>query len=303
MKYIKILLIAAVASLAFACGKQDYPAFEFGPQDDTTVVKVEVYFPTTYLSEELDPADEIYTIAVARTDATEALAVKLNVSDVAGVFSVPDSVNFDAGSLTATLDIDITKLELETVYDLIISIPVDNSYLYKASSVASSKLSCHLKALKQKWNDAGTCTFVDQLFSATPASVEGVAIQNHEGTNDYRIISPYAKIYGMDEGNIVFSIDQDEDENNVIVFEENKLLNFFPGSGYYFVWNLSSYAAYCYVDDYFDEGEHTFVVGCLVYEGTTLAGAGGFYFTWHDCPVEFPEPAADEGEGEEGGEE
>ena len=228
------------------------------------------------------------------------------MSDVAGVFSVPDSVNFDAGSLTATLDIDITKLELETVYDLIISIPVDNSYLYKASSVASSKLSCHLKALKQKWNDAGTCDIMDTFWAEDPGLAEGLKVQNHEGTSDYRILAPYAAMYPADfpdgSPNFLFSIEQDEDENNVVVPTHGQ--DFWGyGTAMNFYYNPDDYPQYCFVEDIFNEGEHTFDIGFIAAVNGAPYYLGEIIFTWHDCPVEFPEPAADEGEGGEGGEE
>lgn len=282
MKYIKILLLAAVASLAFACGKTDYPAFEYGPQDDTTG-KVEVYFPKTYTYVELDPTAETYEIAIARTDATEALSVPISVIDTSGIFTVPETAEFAAGELTSTISVGIASLELEQVYSVQISFATsDNYYLYKASSAESTKISFTLEALKQKWNDAGTCTFVDYTFGedGNPGGMAAdVPIQNHEGTSDYRIVAPYHAIWDdVSAVNIVFSLDE---ENNLVI--KNGIYHIGPETGYAMYYDSKSYPGYCNIQT---DGKGTFQVNHLVYALATgsLYAGGCFVFVWDGWP-------------------
>ena len=60
----RIILLAATALLAFACGKTEYPEYEWGPQDDTTVVKTEVFFNTTTDILELDPTVDTVVVGL-----------------------------------------------------------------------------------------------------------------------------------------------------------------------------------------------------------------------------------------------
>lgn len=296
MKYIKILLLAAAASLAFACGKQDYPAFEFGPQDDTTG-KVEVYFPITSANLAIEPTDSSIVIPLARTETTGALSVPLVVGDPTGLFEVPATAEFEDGAAATTIKIGLLKLEMEVPYVLSITVGGDNRYLYKKSSAASTYCSFHFEVLKQKWEDAGTCDFYDNFWDTTVGEAEGLKIQNHSGTADYRIVAPYAVAYPADfpDGapNFLFSIDKDDDGNNVIVPKNGQ--DFWgAGAALLFMWDPDGYSKYCYVDHEYSEGEHSFAIGFLASVNGTPSYTGELGFTWHDCPVEFPIPEAGE---------
>lgn len=280
MKYVKILFFAAIVSLVFSCKKENYPAYEKGPQDAET--KVEVYFDVNAANEELEPTAEIYEVTLSRTDATAALTVPVNAFDPNGVFDVPASVEFAAGEAQATLVIGITKMELETSYELTVSVPADYYYWYKASE-NSGKNSFHLTALKQKWNDAGTCTFYDMTFGETTVSANNITIQNHEGTDDYRIVDPYATLYPEDFGpaNVVFSISKKQ-----VTFKTG-LSDFWPGSGYYFYWDTTNYAAYCNTkcSAGASEGSVLVLVNYLLAVGSTPSYIVSFAFDWTGGPI------------------
>ncbi len=283
MKTVKILSFVAIASLALACNKQNYPAFEYGPKDADS--KTEVYFPVTAVAEELEPDANEYVINVVRSESTDALSVPVSVYDPAGVFGVPATIEFAAGEAATTLVVDITKMELETDYEFTISLPTDYYYLYKTDAPNSTKNSFHFAGLKQKWNDAGDCVFYDWTWFDDVVTAEGkVAIQNHEGTDDYRIVKPYATIIETD-GNIVFTL-----KDNEISFAKG-ISDFWPGTGYYFYWDTSSYGAYCNFDDYVfnDDGSVSVGVNFLLAVGTTPSYICWFGFDWYNSPITKPE--------------
>lgn len=295
MKYNRIILFASAALIAAACAKQtQYPEFSYGPAD-ASEGKVEVFFPTTYAYEELDPEISSYDIKVSRTDNAAALSVNLTVSDPSGVFSVPKTVEFAAGESDAVLTVDISKLELEKQYDLIVSISSDNYYAYKATE-ASSKIAFHLSALKQKWDDAGTCTFYDGTWFDDIQVVENIPIQNHSGTDDYRIVAPYAAIPDEDPFpavNILFSLN----EKGEVTFAQGA--SDFFGIGYNFYWDTANYSSYCYVAPSATEGgAYLFEVHFLLNQGTSLYTGGYFAFEWDGYPAE-KYAKSDEQEGAE----
>ncbi len=283
MKYIKILSFVALAAIAAACNKQEYPAFEFGPAD-VSDGKTVVYFVTNSANEELEPTDETYTIAVARTNASGALSVPVKVFNPSEVFTVPASIEFADGEEETTLVVDITKMELETPYELTVSIPNDYFYSYKADSPESAKNTFHMEVLKQKWNDAGSCTFYDGTWFGKLVSVDNIKIQNHEGTDDYRIVNPYNSLSAEDfgTGNIVFSVK----DNKSVVFKEG-ILDFWPGSGYYCYWDVTNYSKYCNVKLSKQGDAVTVEVNSLITNDAGSLFTGGYFaFIWAGGPLE-----------------
>jgi len=279
MKYVNILSFAAIIALAFSCNKDEYPEYSKGPAD-ASEGKTEVYFPVTSHNVELEPTAETFEITVKRTDAASAISVPLIVNNPSTLFDIPEKVEFAAGEEEATLVVGISRLELETVYEFSVSIPIEFYYAYKVSDYSDS-ITYHFSGLKQKWNDAGTCVFYDGTWFDDIVSAENVSIQNHEGTDDYRIITPYALISpeDFDPVNITFSI-----KDNEVVFK-NGTYNFWSGTGYYFYWDADNYGAYCYVE-YSKEGDDVVVeVNSLVRQGSSLYTGGYFAFVWTGGPL------------------
>lgn len=281
MKYVKILSLAAIVSLAFACQKQVYPEFEPGPKD-VKEGKTEVYFPITNASEEMEPTAESYEITVARTVSTNALSVPITSFDPAGIFDIPATIEFAAGEEETTLKVGVTRMELEKNYEFTIGITFENYYAYKADSEVSDKISFHFSGLKQKWVDAGECVFADYTWGEDVVIVEGrIPIQNHEGTDDYRIVKPYATIVPGTEGNVIFTL-----KNNKISFASG-LSDFWPGTGYFFVWDTKNYGNYCFIDDYVfnEDGSVSVGVNFLLAEGNVPSYICWFGFDWYNSPI------------------
>ncbi|MBP5505990.1 MAG: hypothetical protein J6X89_07810 [Bacteroidales bacterium] len=280
MKYLKIFSILAVACLLFACNKQEYPEFSKGPKDAKE--KVVVYFPTTYVNAELDPADNTFDITAKRSSTEGALSVPVTVTDANNVFSAPASIDFADGDDTAVFTVDITKMELETPYELTVTIPNDYYYLYQKDQ-NSTKHIFHMSVLKQKWNDAGYCVFYDGNFAEEVTAAENVKIQQHEGTDDYRILNPYNAVYPGDDffapANFVFSVSK-----NKIVITPG-IYDLWPGTGYTFYWDPDNYGNYCNFE-YSKEGDAVeVVVNHLIGVGSTPTYVGMFAFDWYGGPL------------------
>lgn len=287
----KILLLAATALLAFACGKTDYPEYEWGPQDDTT--KVEVSFVNSTDNLELDPAINSLTVELTRSITTDALSVPLNITDTSGMFVIPATADFVAGAANTTITIDISKMELETKYEVNISIPSEYCIVYKTTGTNYC-----LKALKQKWIEAGTCTYYDcySYYETGWAYADDVPIQRHEGTDDFRIIAPYVAMFPTNTAlkpvNILFSVVMKNKKPDNITFSPAGLWHLWADSIYDLYWDSANYGNYCYADHSYDSDYdcHLFEVHTLGANLSTgkLGTWGAFAFEWYDCPVDFP---------------
>lgn len=285
MKYFKLFLLSAAALVAFSSCNQE-EQYQWGPQDPSE--KDEVYFATSVANEELEPAQNIYTITVSRVNTTGALNVPIIVvNNQDNVFTVPASVDFNAGAKTAKLDIDISKMELETKYELEIELPSDFYYLYKKGTENGAK-GFHLICIKQKWNDAGTCTFTDYTWFEEPATVDNIPIQNHEGTMDYRMIAPYNALSpdDFDAVNIIFQFDPsvtpDAEKGVTQVTIEDGIYDIWKGVGYQMYFDAANYGKYCYIL----QSDNKFLVSCLLVKGSSVYTGGGFAFTWTGMPTE-----------------
>ena len=288
----KILFLAAMALLAFACGKTEYPEYEWGPQDDTT--KADVFFTRYYEEHELDPDVNSVVIELKRRSFEEALSVSLVVTDTAGVFAVPETADFIAGDSLATVTVDVSRLEVGVPYGLGISIPAEYFNTYR-----TTQTTYFVKVVKQKWNSAGTCTFYDcySYYEDDWAYVEDVPIQQLDGENDFRIIAPYVAMFpantALEPVNILFSLVLNTNKKPVnITFSPKGLWHLWADSIYDLYWDSAKYGQYCYAEHSYDSENdcHRFdvhVLGANLSTGA-LGTWGRFAFEWYDCPVDFP---------------
>lgn len=303
MKIKNIFLFAVAAFLSFACGKQEYPAYEWGPQDDTTVVKTEVFFVKTTDNLELEPVVDSVIVTLGRTVTTEALSVPLTIKDPAGVFTVPATAEFAAGEATTTIQVDLSKMKLEVSYELSISIPSDFVYTYKKTSgTNSAKTVYHLTALKQQWDEAGYCTFYDvNTICSGVVSADNVPIQQHHGTNDYRVYAPYAALVGDSYTDplvhLLFTISKNS-KGEYEFSMPSGIKQLWPSSPYVVYWVPQTYPDYCYAEILYDADEKAHYIdinstGATLTTGKVWLGAH-IVFYWYDCPIEFPIPEAGE---------
>lgn len=121
----KYLLIAATALCFVACSDDD--TFEPGAPSSATGEKV-------YFSNENENSivaaldDETFDVTLVREDATSAATVPVkSACSYDGIFEVPETVSFEAGSNTATLSVKMSdKMEAFKSYPL--TITVDEAY-------------------------------------------------------------------------------------------------------------------------------------------------------------------------------
>lgn len=124
-KLYNLLVLPAVALCALACQddvtRTESPAFN----EDA----IQVCFPSTNPSSiELVPTDKSFTIEVSREQKDAAASVKLKLQDASGCFSIPETVDFEAGKNTSTIEVSIVK-ELTPFQDnfIVISVADDNA--------------------------------------------------------------------------------------------------------------------------------------------------------------------------------
>lgn len=195
MKYVKILSLAAIASLAFACGKTDYPAFEYGPKD--TESKTEVYFTESCNTEEIDAAVSTVEITVGRKTTTGALTVPIVVlQDAGGTIKVDENAVFADGAATTTISADISEAAIAEDCVLEIAIPSDYYYLYKDYGVNGASISYRLNFQRIAWSKVATGSLKLWLFGAVVPNVDLMKCESVPGR--YRIIEPIEEGYNLE---------------------------------------------------------------------------------------------------------
>lgn len=120
MKYItRILLmsIVAMAGLLSACTSDD--EFEPGPLNSGA----QVYFPNTVASQyDVSDTESSVTIPVRRVVTDNAMSMPILANDESGIFTIPTSVSFEAGSDLANLVITFDRSALVDGTDYPISL-------------------------------------------------------------------------------------------------------------------------------------------------------------------------------------
>ena len=114
-------------------------------------------------------------------------------------------------------------------------------------------------------------------------SVDNVSIQNHEGTDDYRIVTPYALLSPEDfePVNITFSLK----DNKVVIADGT--YDFWAGTGYNFYWDTKNYSSYCFTKVSKDGDAVLVEVNSLIRQGGSLYTGGYFAFAWKGGPIQL----------------
>lgn len=171
---------------------------------------------------------------------------------------------FADGSSTATVTIKAENLEKgqEYAYTLKLdeeSVATADTIIGNPITVAEVVVMCDYN-----WVAAGTCSFVDYNFSDGEV-IEGVKIENGEGSNVYRIVDAY----GKGTGNITFT----QNPDGTIQLQNGKHCTY---SGYTVYYDTVNYGGYCYVEN----EDNTYVVNHLLLNGSSLY-LGNFVFVWN----------------------
>lgn len=275
MKTNKIFALGALllSCLAFtACSDDDWS----GPGEQESNDNPGVFFTTVNAgSQEVDPADaKTFTVEMKRLNTNGRLTVPLIVSrNDSSVFQVPDSAVFADGDSLTTFTVNYPSAPEGVALTVNIDIPTQYYSLYKdaASGVSFSKT-----VQVVKWNDAGSGVFTDLTFFDAPGESANVKVQQRDGTNQYRLVSPYHTLSPDDfasTANIVFTLNND----GTIGFAR-AIYDIFGMSGYQMYYDPVNYGDYCSVTNNDGVIEWNF----LILQGSSLYGGGDFKFTWTD---------------------
>lgn len=210
--------------------------------------------------------DDAYTATVSLANASEGVSLKSN------------QVTFAPGEGIAYATVVFSNMEPGTQYtcDVVLS-ETDKGTANTdfGQQVTTTKVAV---MCDYNWISAGTCTFTDYTWGdeeGNPVTAEGVPVQNAEGTNLYRIVSPLYYVYkdiesSYDMSDFEFTLNSD----NSISVEEGSWLNFW---GYWAYYYPSVYGGYCYIE----QAGNTYGVNFLLLNGEDLYTGGYFEFTWN----------------------
>lgn len=179
-------------------------------------------------------------ITVARLVADEAATIKVRASEVGdeegnttGLFSLPESVSFEAGKTEATYTISFDGSQLEVGREYAVNVLLDQT---QATSYAISEYTFTI-IIPEPWSDWGAGIYVDDFWrdimalagESIPAGLQSeVQFQKHdENPNRIRIVNPasidvFANMWGGAPGFFIFDESKDyylefdiTDPNNV----------------------------------------------------------------------------------------
>ncbi|MBO7199088.1 MAG: hypothetical protein J6V26_03555 [Alistipes sp.] len=214
------LLLAVVGVVSFASCQHEYADWAPGAAD----ANAGVYFPDTK-NLVVESKDTSVDIPVSRVNAGEALTVSVRSEDVesCGLFTIPASVNFEAGATDSkiTITFDGTKLVPGKQYALLIKLSDDESSKYGVSE------NIFKIGIAEPWKSLGMGTYRDDVFTdvygIAPGALVPVEVFQHElEPNRYRI-NPFAAstipyilqgvpediVYGDEAGYLEFIVAED----------------------------------------------------------------------------------------------
>ncbi|MBR1449014.1 MAG: hypothetical protein IJ588_09780 [Prevotella sp.] len=266
-----------------------------------------------YAAEEsLNGKDVEIVVTRGTTQGEVTLPISAVFSDEEAM-SGPESITFANGSNTAAYPIHFSK-ELVPGQKLMARLVIDpeelgfeaeepdtmllkkkteaDSLKYEADSIAYQTYLNKLKNYKLTttvtfskvltWSEIGKCIFVDYNFSSEGASAEDVTILHADGTNMYRIVTPFQAIYSddPDEG---FDTDTGftfylEDDLSISFDEEIGTIGY-PDYTFQYVWGVgdfAAYASYCSVT----RQNNIYDVRCLRLRNSANLYTGHFAFMW-----------------------
>lgn len=243
MKKINLILGALVCLFAFsACTDEvDYtPA--------TAESAKGVYFPSTLPSQiDLTTDGTTFDVQICRTDTVgeETVALQVETSDTANIFTIPSSVTFVDGQSSANITIAYDAEKLGYNYlDVTLSVAVESASAYGGNTYAFTA------GIPEPWESLGMATFTDAFFFYDTYQVE--VQQNKLNPYQFRLVKPYHEALEVDDNGywggpwentseyMNFNILQPGETLGEVAITEEDLVYFAPfNTG----WNNPSYGA------------------------------------------------------------
>lgn len=241
------LLLAVVGVLSFASCQHEYADWTPGEKDNN----MGVYFANTddfVVSQD----DSFVNIEVKRIKTDAAANITLRAEDVSssGLFTIPETLSFDAGADNAILKIEFDGASLTPGVQYALRIKLQES---EASAYAVSENTFKI-LLPEPWVDMGTGMYVDDFFRAIMSAagytleagyVAPVKFQQNElDPNRIRVVNPasmefFGNLYGSVPGFFDYTQAAAEsylefditDPNNVLLSENPAYLNVWANFG------------------------------------------------------------------------
>lgn len=183
MKLNKIFFLAGIvaAGVFASCSDDDYKAA--APVKGNQLQAV-TFGDNNIQEAEVDPSENSYTVTIYRDSekSEEAASVPLKViTNEGGVFTVPATAEFEAGSAEAEVVITFDEAEVGDAYEL--EFAIDDAFV----NPYTSKNSFALTLTKVKWNSLGTGLWFDGWFGDL---FEVEIFQRDDKPLEYRFTNP-----------------------------------------------------------------------------------------------------------------
>lgn len=227
MKLNKLFLgLLGMAAFTFAaCSDNDD---DYTP---ATVSGTQVFFNSGLPSKvEISPEATSFNVVIERVDSTAAVSVPLTSKITEGsIFSVPASVNFDAGQRKATIPVSYDPAKIEYGRYDTISVTIADAQLTTPYGITTYSFLAGVTDWGpwKKWNEAGTCTYTyNNYYSVDDTGLAFKYRQNQLKPNLYQFMigeEPYKDADGdmvggwanAGDGGIVLILDYDSETGHV----------------------------------------------------------------------------------------
>lgn len=272
MKLTKYILGLAIVAAGLTSCDQDNVGAIYEPKAD----QASISFIASKVSSKTEDASIEVPVAVRRSitnsDYTTTVTLSEDASENMSLKS--NQVTFKAGEGLAYVTVVVEDMEKGETYEGTLSLP-DEVIKTANTDFGTQIIETTVSVMcDYNWLSAGTCTFTDYTWE-DGYSAKNVPIQNAEGTNIYRIVSPLAAVYDAsyvdgegDDTNFVFYLNDD----GSISIDDGGQMDYW---GYQFYW-MSAYPNYCYVE----QDGNTYAVNFLLLNGESLYLGGLFVFEW-----------------------
>ncbi|MBR5332887.1 MAG: hypothetical protein IKV32_06310 [Muribaculaceae bacterium] len=188
MKKINLILGALVCLFAFSACTEEVEYTPATPDKG-------VYFPSTLPTQvNLSMEDSVFNVQILRTDTVgeQTIALQVETTDEAGVFTFPETVTFADGAQAADITIayDAEKLGYN-FEDITLSVDPTLASAYGGNAYAFSA------GIPEPWKSLGYATFSDAFFFYDTYQVE--VQQNELNPAQFRLVKPFHEALKVDD--------------------------------------------------------------------------------------------------------
>lgn len=188
-KFISALAVLSFPLFTVACVEE---ADSYTPGEPDVEGCYGVYFPAQEIGGVIAPTDPTsVTISAARTNASGAITVPLELADETGVFTLGE-LSFADGQKESTVVLDFSKADVGVQYECSITVANDPLYI---SNYSHGNISFDFSVMRVKWVSLGMAKYNDMLplYNGVPEIFYESELQQREDSpNNFRLVKPYA---------------------------------------------------------------------------------------------------------------